>query len=66
MKVKQIIIDYLKENKFDGLHKCGECGCKIDDLIPCDADCSICEPGYLNHGDEEFDFYIGSQKEDTQ
>jgi hypothetical protein len=37
MKVKQIITKYLKDNGYDGL--CYEnCGCALDDLIPCRGD----------------------------
>ena len=46
MTVKDIVILYLKEHGYDGLYNYGECGCKLDDLIPCDESCSICEPGY--------------------
>jgi len=48
MDVKAIIREYLEDNGFDGL--CGDqCGCKIDDLAPCDGCHSIseCVPGYL-------------------
>lgn len=40
--VKEIVVDYLRKNGYDGL--CGDsCGCGIDDLFPCDylvADCT--------------------------
>lgn len=45
MTVKEIVIEYLKANGFDGL--CTEnCGCGIDDLICCDGPCYLCEPAY--------------------
>lgn len=46
-QVYEILIDYLKENGFDGL--CGDgCGCGIDDFAPCDEDYSNCVPAYLH------------------
>ena len=46
MTVREIIEKYLKENEFDGL--CGDdCGCPIDDLMPCMCDSmDSCVPGY--------------------
>ena len=50
MTVKEIVIEYLKANGYDGL--CGEeCGCAIDDLVPCDSDPSDCKPGYIHYSD---------------
>ncbi len=47
MDCKEIIIKYLKDNKFDGL-LCAEvpCGCSIDDLAPCDGNMFDCIPAY--------------------
>ena len=47
MTVQEIIIKYLKENGYDGLYS-EECGCRIDDLIPCCAGewLASCEAGY--------------------
>ncbi len=43
--VKDIIVEYLKANGFDGL--CGDgCGCDIDHLAPCESDCTGCKPAY--------------------
>ena len=48
MTVKEIVKKYLEENGFDGLY-CDDCGCKTDDLIPCDNEgCLDCQPGYKN------------------
>jgi hypothetical protein len=46
MTAKEIIINYLKANGYDGL--CGEeCGCEFDDLIACDDRFAFdCVPGY--------------------
>lgn len=47
MTVKEIVIDYLKKNGFDGL--CSEaCGCGIDDSIPCGEGFEDCEPAYAH------------------
>lgn len=38
-------------NGFQGLVAEGaECGCELDDLVPCGGDCSQCIPGY-KHAD---------------
>lgn len=64
MTVEKIIIKYLKQKGFDGLVQPDhECGCEISDLIPCDLDCSYCEPGYKIHDKTgEFDFLITTKK----
>ena len=59
MTVGEILKKYLQDNGYDGLAG-DECGCKIDDLFPCES-CDIyqCEPGYLvtkgSHPDYDFD-----------
>lgn len=45
MNVKEIIKKYLMENGYNGLC-CEDCGCFINDLIPCDDVCDHCVPGY--------------------
>jgi len=45
MTVYEIIFEYLSKNGFDGLCT-DECGCLLDDLMPCDCVCSYCEAGY--------------------
>lgn len=45
LTVKEIIINYLKRNRFDGLYHDSECGCKIDDLLHCGNECTECKPG---------------------
>lgn len=48
MTVKEIVEQYLRQNGYTGLlSQDMECGCDIDDLVPCNGDCiEHCEPGY--------------------
>ncbi|MCP3680307.1 MAG: hypothetical protein GY782_08680 [Gammaproteobacteria bacterium] len=48
MNVKEIIIDYLKKNGYDGMvNEFEECGCELTDLYPCEViHVNECEPGY--------------------
>jgi hypothetical protein len=47
MKVKEIIKNHLEGNGFSGLFSAdGGCGCKIDDMAPCDNLHPDCETGY--------------------
>ena len=51
MRVIEIVNDHLIENGFGGLVADGaECGCEIDNLVPCGSDFSQCQSGY-NHQD---------------
>jgi len=50
MNVKEILIEYLKANGFDGLCNDEECGCWIDDddefaFMLCDGPVDSCVPG---------------------
>ena len=45
MSVSEILTEWLKKNKYDGLW-CDECGCGTDDLMPCDINPMYCRPGY--------------------
>ena len=52
MIAKNIIRDWLIEYGYDGLcHK--DCGCGINDLIPCDEMKSDCEPAYVHRPKED-------------
>lgn len=49
MNVKEIVIDWLKTHGYTGLANTSiECGCGLDDLMPCGDDCidAECEAGY--------------------
>jgi len=46
MTVVEIVKKHLTDNGYDGLYT-DECGCLIDDLMPCCSECAFdCEPGY--------------------
>ena len=47
MTVKDIVREYLDAYSYDGLFD-DDCGCEVDDLMPCDACEPIehCEPGH--------------------
>ncbi len=44
--VKDIVIEYLKKNGYDGLCNDNQCGCKLDHFMPCDGDVIACVPAY--------------------
>ena len=46
MTVREIMAIWLQEHGYDGL--CAyECGCKVDDLMPCTDGGQECEPGHI-------------------
>lgn len=45
MNVKQILSEWLTAHGYDGLAG-DECGCRIDDLVPCDGNPLDCTPAY--------------------
>ena len=47
MAVREIIINFLKENGYDGLYF-DNCGCGFDDFIPCHSACDQCSPAYAH------------------
>lgn len=70
MTVKEIVIEHLKANGYDGLfNEWDKCACKLDDFIPCPAEKVIdCEAGYLKPCDcgEDCDFHIGPKETETK
>ena len=43
--VKELVAHNLRAMGIDGLYsEQGECGCSVDDLMPCDSPCDNCEP----------------------
>ncbi len=45
MEVRQIVEQWLRANKYDGLTT-EDCGCEVDDLMPCGEIISDCKAGY--------------------
>ena len=68
MNVKEIVLDYLSKNSYEGLfNEDLDCGCPIDDFMPCwDGKYAECQPGYRLPGDEENDFLIGPKPEQKE
>lgn len=59
--VIEITREYLKANGYDGLVRSDyECGCNIEDLMPCGECEGGCEAGYQETADPEtgYDFVI--------
>jgi len=47
LTVLHIVTEWLRSHGYDGLvADGGECGCDIDNLIPCDAPCETCRAGF--------------------
>lgn len=45
--VKAILCERLEQHGYGGLRADdAECGCELADLLPCDALCNSCLPGY--------------------
>lgn len=65
--VKEMVHYYLSVNKYDGLYNPFlDCGCFIDDLLPCDNyGCESCAGGYRNKDDEGNDC-IGPEEKETE
>lgn len=65
MIVLDIIINYLKENGYDGLYHNGECGCELGDICPCEEIQLDCRPGYRVDSpvDHEYNWYICKSKD---
>ena len=63
MDVKQIVTEWLKEHGYDGLYN-DDCGCVLDDLMPCEDCCDGCEAGYKTLADdpEEGEWLVGPKK----
>ena len=68
MNVKEIIKAWLKEHKYEGLFNSDiECGCKLDDFMPCGEMSHDCETGYIQPGSHDgFDFMVRADKPPKQ
>jgi len=51
MNARLILMEWLTASKYDGLCNVDcDCGCAIDDLVPCCQDPSSCRPAYMVMG----------------
>ena len=65
MNLKEIAKEWLTQHLYHGLFT-DDCGCEVDDLMPCGSPSENCEPGYkldCNCGDDH-DFHIGIYRGD--
>lgn len=44
MNCRDIIKAYLLDHGYDGLY-CVDCGCELEQLMPCESCCDECKPG---------------------
>ena len=57
MTVEEIVIEKLRELGADGL--CiDECGCGLDDFMPCEEGCGNCVPGVKGFDDEGAEIFV--------
>ena len=66
MKIKEMVIDWLKSHGYEGL--CNQeiiCGCGLDDFMPCDGIDMECEPAMKKIATEDDDEYGYYEKGDT-
>ncbi len=61
MNVLDIIVNYLKENNYDGLYYENECSCLLDDICPCGELSLNCQPGYKLY-DNNGNWYVGNNE----
>ena len=64
--VKEIVAAWLEQHEFEGLCN-DDCGCKLNDLMPCEFSTSLtgacdCVPGFLHPGNENEFFVIRPTK----
>lgn len=45
LTVKEIVVEYLRANGYDGLYNDEECGCSLEDFMPCGECLCYCIPG---------------------
>jgi hypothetical protein len=62
MTVKEIVLQYLKDNGYDGLYYEDQCGCSLDHFMPCGGEREECRPGHLMKDKESGFDYIGEKK----
>ena len=70
MNVRDIVLEYLVKNGYDGLYSDFECACDLKTLVNCGDDMEDCQPGYRGvcdceddeGNDPEHDYHIVSEK----
>ena len=60
--VREIVKEWLRAHGYDGLCYY-DCGCEIEDLMPCTGYSADCQPGYRTPGACEGDWRIEPTKE---
>lgn len=62
LDLRTIVLTWLKNNGYDGLCNTDlECGCTLDDLMPCDGpDPSDCIAGHIEYAPEGqgYDYFV--------
>lgn len=69
MDLHEIVKEWLVENGYDGLcHSDSECGCSVDDFMPCSEPNQFCEAGHQEKAPEgsECDFWIVPGKKGSE
>lgn len=70
MTVKEIILNYLKDNNFDGLCRSDlGCGCGLDNMFWCDALNEKCECAYKHkytHKSKSYDIYCPNKQKNNE
>lgn len=66
--IENIVKEYLRDNKFDGLFNEEKCACVLENLMPCgEPDVFYCAAGYrlelTEEEEEEYGFKIGIMNE---
>lgn len=46
MELEEIVKDWLIKNGYDGLWNADECGCSVEDFMPCGEPSRYCEAGH--------------------
>ena len=54
--VQELTAQWLKDNGYDGLYNDDDCGCTLDDFVPCGHLDSECRAGHVVKDDGTFKF----------
>ena len=65
MNAKDILCKWLRDHGYVGLcNQDIDCGCVLDDLIPCQDDFRDCLPAYRHPGNKEYDYLMTPERRD--